>query len=128
MRRRVPRPAPRGDVPPARPPLGGPGDSAPQPVQPPLLRAVRHALPAQAVLERLDAPADGLSSAEAGMRLERFGPNRLPPPARRSAVARLVAQFQNVLIYVLLGAAAVAALLGEWKNASVILGVVAINA
>ena len=62
------------------------------------------------------------------MRLERLGPNRLPPPAKRSALARLIAQFQNVLIYVLLGAAAVAALLGEWKNASVILGVVAINA
>ena len=62
------------------------------------------------------------------MRLERFGPNRLPPPARRSALARLMAQFQNVLIYVLLGAAAVAALSSEWKNALVILGVVVVNA
>ena len=87
-----------------------------------------HALPAQAVLEQLSAAAEGLSSAEARVRLERFGPNRLPPPARRGALARFMAQFQNPLIHVLLGAAAVAVLLGEWENALVILGVAVINA
>jgi magnesium-transporting ATPase (P-type) len=87
-----------------------------------------HALSAQAVLEQLSAAAEGLSSAEARARLERFGPNRLPPPARRGALARFMAQFQNPLIHVLLGAAAVAVLLGEWENALVILGVAVINA
>ena len=62
------------------------------------------------------------------MRLERDGPNRLPPPPPRSPWARLLAQFHNVLIYVLLGAGLVTSALGHWIDAGVILGVVVINA
>ena len=77
-----------------------------------------HALAAQAVLEQLSAAAEGLSSAEARVRLERFGPNRLPPPARRGALRRFLAQFQNLLIHVLLGAAAVAVAPGRGGECS----------
>ena len=70
----------------------------------------------------------GLAEAEARARLARYGPNRLPEPPRRGMLARFLAQFHNVLIYVLLAAAAVTALLGEALDTAVILGVVLVNA
>jgi len=77
---------------------------------------------------RLDADPAGLTSPEAARRSTRYGPNSLPRPRRRGAIARLLAQFQNVLIYVLIAAASVSGLLGEWVDAGVIAGVVLINA
>ena len=70
----------------------------------------------------------GLSAAEAAQRLATHGPNRLTPPKKRGPLLRLLLQFHNVLIYVLLGAAAVTALLGHGVDTAVILGVVIINA
>ena len=80
------------------------------------------------VLAGLEAGPEGLSDDEARARRERYGPNRLRPPQRRGPLARLLAQFHNVLIYVLLGAAVVTALLGHGLDTGVILGVVLINA
>ncbi|OGB20941.1 MAG: carbonate dehydratase [Burkholderiales bacterium RIFCSPLOWO2_02_FULL_57_36] len=60
--------------------------------------------------------------------MARYGANTLPSPPKRSAVLRFLMQFHNVLIYVLLGAAAVTALLGHWVDTGVIIGVVLINA
>ncbi|HXK56182.1 MAG TPA: HAD-IC family P-type ATPase, partial [Gammaproteobacteria bacterium] len=70
----------------------------------------------------------GLQQEEAVRRLERCGPNRLPPPKRRTPVLRFLSQFNNVLIYVLLSAAVVTGLLAHWVDTGVILAVVLINA
>ena len=48
--------------------------------------------------------------------------------ARRGALVRVLAQFHNVLIYVLIASAAITAALGEWVDAGVIVGVIVINA
>lgn len=56
------------------------------------------------------------------------GPNRLPEAQRRSALQRLTDQFRNVLILVLLGAAALTAALQHWVDTAVILAVVLANA
>ncbi len=74
------------------------------------------------------ARRDGLAEAEASARRERHGPNTLPQPPRRGSVARFLLQFHNVLIYVLLAAGAITALLGHWIDSGVIFGVVVINA
>jgi magnesium-transporting ATPase (P-type) len=95
-----------------------------EPVQP----APWHALNADVVIERLGTRRAGLDAEEAAERLARFGPNRLAPPRRRSPLVRLLLQFHNVLIYVLLVAAAVTATLGHWVDSAVILGVVLVNA
>ena len=79
-------------------------------------------------LHALKTQRDGLTHAEASRRLTRYGPNRLQPPKRRGPARRFAAQFHNVLIYVLLGAAGVTAALQHWIDSGVILAVVVLNA
>ena len=102
--------------------------AARQPGVVPQAGAAWYALPAEAALQRLGSGASGLTAAEAGRRLAEHGPNRLPAAAPRSALRRFLAQFANLLIYVLLVAAAITALLGHPTDAAVILGVVVVNA
>ena len=87
-----------------------------------------HAMPAPAALAALQSDAAGLSAGEAARRLEARGPNRLTPPRRRGPFLRFLLQFHSVLIYVLLAASAITALLAEWVDSGVIAGVVLINA
>ncbi len=70
----------------------------------------------------------GLTDGEAARRLSRHGQNVLPAPRRPGPLRRLAVQFHNPLIYVLIAATAVTAALGEYVDASVIAGVVVINA
>ena len=87
-----------------------------------------HAETAEAALARRQSSPQGLASAEAAKRLELNGPNRLPAGKRRSLLARVFAQFNNLLIYVLLASALVTVLLRHALDAVVILAVVLINA
>src|SRR5262245_50966998 len=87
-----------------------------------------HALAADEAIRLLDSRDDGLSADEAARRLARHGPNRLPRSQRRGPIARFLAQSHNVLIYVLLGSAAVSLVLGHMVDAAVIVGVVILNA
>jgi len=87
-----------------------------------------HDRPAADALAALDATAGGLGAAEAARRRERHGPNRLPEAPRPGVLVRFARQFHNVLIYVLLGAAAITAGLGHLLDTGVILAVVVANA
>jgi magnesium-transporting ATPase (P-type) len=87
-----------------------------------------HALAPDAALAGLDSRVAGLSAAEAEARLALHGSNRLPEGPRRSALRRLMAQFNNVLIYVLLGAGVLTLMFEHVLDAMVIFGVVLINA
>lgn len=87
-----------------------------------------HTVPAEDVLTKLAVSSQGLSASEVQERRNKYGFNRLPEPPRRSSLARFLSQFNNVLIYVLLGAAVITALLADWVDAGVIIGVVLINA
>jgi magnesium-transporting ATPase (P-type) len=90
-------------------------------------RAPWHSLPVDDALWRLDTSCAGLTETEAGERLRRVGPNSLPKPPGRSTLRRLLAQFNNLLIYILMAAGLVTALLGHWTDAAVILAVVVLN-
>lgn len=90
--------------------------------------SVWHNLPAPQVLEALATGQAGLSRTEAGQRLEHYGANRLQPPKPKSVIVRFLLQFHNVLIYILLVAAVLTAVLGHWVDSGVISGVVVINA
>ncbi|MEV6878290.1 HAD-IC family P-type ATPase [Amycolatopsis sp. NPDC051128] len=88
-----------------------------------------HARPAAAVAEQLGVdPLRGLGAEEAGARLERFGPNTVTAPAGPGLVLRVLRQFHDPLIYVLLLAGVVTGLFGGYVDAGVIGGVVLLNA
>ena len=86
-----------------------------------------HALEGAEACRRLDSHHDGLTAMEAARRLQQWGPNRLPEAKPRSVLHRLRAQVNNLLIYVLLGAAAITALMGHWVDTAVIVAVVVIQ-
>jgi len=87
-----------------------------------------HAENVSTVFTSLKTSADGLTKAEVKNRLAIHGPNRLAEVKKRSPLLRFFCQFHNVLIYVLMAASIVTALLEHWLDASVILGVVVLNA
>ena len=80
------------------------------------------------VITKLNSSRDGLSRSEAARRLAQFGPNTLPTEKPPGIGALFISQFLNPLIYVLLAAAAVSALTGEWSDAGFIFAVLLINA
>ena len=87
-----------------------------------------HAQPVETVLQALGAdPRHGLTPSDAAERLGRHGPNRLAEPPRPGALRRLAAQFDHLLIYVLLAAGAITAALGHGIDAGVIAAVVLLN-
>lgn len=87
-----------------------------------------HSLEASEVLRAVESSQDGLSSSEVEARLKKYGPNKLQEEKKKSAFIRFLMQFHNLLIYVLLSAAVVTALLDHMIDTVVILGVVLINA
>ncbi|MGE4429805.1 MAG: HAD-IC family P-type ATPase [Sphingobium sp.] len=87
-----------------------------------------HALPGRDVAAMLDVPLTGLSTSQAQRQAGIFGPNALPGTVRRHPLLRFLAQFHNMLIYVLLGGALAAALLDHGIDAAVIVAVVIVNA
>ena len=87
-----------------------------------------HALDAAAVVARLTSDArGGLATAEAARRRAASGPNVIDDPVSEPWWRRLVAQFQELVIALLFGAAVVAWLLGEWADAAAILAIVVVN-
>ncbi|PKM33378.1 MAG: carbonate dehydratase, partial [Gammaproteobacteria bacterium HGW-Gammaproteobacteria-10] len=93
----------------------------------PRKRVYWHALPADQVFEKLKTDGNGLSSRQVQNRIEEYGANRLPPPKTRGPLLRFFSQFHNLLIYVLIGAAVVTALLDHWIDTYVIIAVVLVN-
>lgn len=87
-----------------------------------------YAMAVDAVLASVDSSAGGLSPAEARARLERYGPNRLEPPRPPAWWRMLARQFASPLIFILMGAAVVALLLGEVADAGFIAAVLLVNA
>lgn len=80
------------------------------------------------VLKQLNTQLTGLKDDDAKKRLKIYGKNSIKKSKRAGFIKRLLAQFNHLLIYVLLGSAAISALLNHWIDMSVILGVVLINA
>ncbi|MBE1878324.1 HAD-IC family P-type ATPase [Myceligenerans sp. TRM 65318] len=83
---------------------------------------------ADEVLEAFQVSRDGLTSVGAAERLARTGPNRLPPAPRDPLWKRIAVHFDDILIYILLIAAVLKAILGDWVDFAVILAVAVINA
>jgi magnesium-transporting ATPase (P-type) len=92
-------------------------------------RPAWHALTREEIERRLTTSIDkGLDGSEASSRLQKYGPNRLPEGKIRGPLMRFASQFNNVLVYVLLGAGFIKLMLSLWVDAAIIFGVVVLNA
>jgi P-type Mg2+ transporter len=65
------------------------------------------------LLKRLDAGPDGLTGAEAAIRLARFGPNLIHGERKRALALQFLAKFKNPLVIILLVASALSAFTGD---------------
>ncbi|NUU16571.1 HAD-IC family P-type ATPase [Cellulomonas humilata] len=81
-------------------------------------------IPAADVLGAVDGSPDGLTGDEAAARLARDGRNELPEPPRQSTWRRLLSQYADVLIYILIAAAVLKALTRDWVDFAVIVVVI----
>jgi len=81
------------------------------------------------VLRELDVDFNtGLSESEVAERTEKYGQNKLKGKPKKSLFILFLSQLQDMLIYVLLGAAAITVVIGEYVDAIIILAVVILNA
>jgi len=88
-----------------------------------------HSLKNEEVLEKAETSAKGgLSSSEVALRRDRFGPNDITQKKRHSPLKMFINQFRNPLMYILVVAGVVIAVLEEWVDAGVVFGVVLVNA
>ena len=93
-----------------------------------------YTLPTEEVLKNLGVDENGLSSQQAGERLEKYGPNRLKEGAKPTLLQRFLAQLKDPMLIILMIAAAVSALTGmlsgesEWAEVIIIIAVVLLNA
>ncbi len=88
-----------------------------------------HALTPEQIIRQLATPPEtGLTSEEAARRLEAYGPNQLTEAPGVTFWQMLLDQFNNFVVIMLIVAAVVSALLGDWIEAGAILLIVILNA
>lgn len=87
-----------------------------------------HSLSVDAVLQQLSSDIEsGLADEEATLRQAKHGPNELAETAPLPAWKKLLAQFRSLVIGILIAAAVIAGLLGEWIDTAAILAIVLLN-
>lgn len=89
---------------------------------------VWHSLPLHDCIAEVGASSEGLTGVEAAVRLKAHGPNVVKAERQPSPVKRFFRQFNNVLLYVLMVAALLTALLDHWLDTAVIVAAVLVNA
>ena len=79
-------------------------------------------------LTRLESRESGLSSAEVQERQEKYGYNELAETGKKSVLRIFAEQWKDFLVMILIAAAIISAVLGDWESMLVILIVLAMNA
>jgi Ca2+-transporting ATPase len=88
-----------------------------------------HSMTSTDVLQKLETPEEmGLSDAEIKARKEKYGPNALTEAPSASFWELLWGQINSFVIYMLLSAAIISALLGDYLEAIAIMAIVILNA
>ncbi|MBD0286393.1 MAG: HAD-IC family P-type ATPase, partial [Flavisolibacter sp.] len=80
------------------------------------------------VLSTLQSRHSGLSASEAEERLKEYGFNQLAEKKKKPAWLLFLAQFKDIMILILMAAAVVSGIVGDIKDAIVILVIVILNA
>jgi hypothetical protein len=79
------------------------------------------------VLEELNVSKEGLSTAEAGERLARYGPNQIEEP-RVNPLVQFLLFFWNPLSWAMEVAVILSAILGDWLDVGLIVALLFVNA
>ena len=88
-----------------------------------------HALEADETIAQFATPVDsGLSSQEAAKRIHQYGPNQLAEAPPTTIWQLLWEQFNNFVVILLIVAAVISALLGDYVEAGAIIAIVILNA
>ncbi|MDA1052233.1 MAG: cation-translocating P-type ATPase [Planctomycetota bacterium] len=88
-----------------------------------------HATERELVLQTLSSSEQsGLSAAQVTAAREQFGWNELATVAPEPAWKKFLAQFSDVVVWILIAAAVISGAMGEWTNTVAILAIVLLNA
>ena len=87
-----------------------------------------HLLDINNCYQLLNSSENGLSSLQAEEKLRQCGPNQLEEKKKVSPVVMFLLQFKDVMILILMAAAIISAIVGDLKDAIVILFIVVMNA
>ncbi len=100
-----------------------------RPAVPDEIAFVWHALSPHETLQKLrTAEQTGLNREEAARRLAQYGANELAERPRPTFLQLLIGQLNNFVVILLMVAAGISAVLGEWVEAGAILAIVVLNA
>jgi len=80
-----------------------------------------------ALMEQLGSNLEGLTSAEAALRLAQFGPNLIHAERKRALILQFLAKFRNPLVIILLAASALSAFTGDAASFFIISTIVLIS-
>lgn len=93
------------------------------------LHAPAHGMPIEQVLTDAKVePHQGLSASEIVTRRERFGLNQLAEAPSEPWWMKFLSQFNDVVVWILLVAAVISGVMGEWTDTAAIAAIVLLNA
>ncbi|MES2138154.1 MAG: calcium-translocating P-type ATPase, PMCA-type [Bacteroidota bacterium] len=87
-----------------------------------------HLLPLSEITQKLKTSPSGIDSATASQRLNEYGENKITEKKKKTVVQKLLYQFTDFMILILIAAAIISGLLGDMTDAIIILAIVIINA
>jgi P-type Ca2+ transporter type 2C len=99
-----------------------------KPNAPPQQDKAWHALRAEEVLQNLKVKDQGLTTGEAERRRESYGPNELQEESRPGLLSMLWDQINTFVVWLLIIASVISALLGDTIESAAIMAIVVLNA
>ena len=87
-----------------------------------------HSQSSEEVMQELESRISGLTDSQVKERLEIYGSNELQKKKKKSVGKMLLEQITDVMVLILVGAAILSMLLGEWAEAIVIFTIIVVDA
>lgn len=87
-----------------------------------------HLLPLSEITKKLKTSPSGIDSATASQRLTEYGENKIAEKKKKTLLQKLLNQFTDFMILILIAAAIISGILGDMTDAIIILAIVIINA
>ncbi|WP_207493558.1 cation-translocating P-type ATPase [Aridibaculum aurantiacum] len=89
---------------------------------------IYHQLSVEEILKKLEVSDKGLTDEEVKQRQQKYGLNKIPEPKGKSLFFIFISQFLNPLIYILIIAAIISIVIGDYVDAIFIACIIGLNA